>query len=191
MKRYLVIILATTAMTADLFSAEAGMPQLDPKYWASQAFWLVIIFASLYLIISKIFLPKIKNSINTRDSKIKDDLDESKKLNEISEKKQREYMLLIDDTKKEVQKIILENKNKLTIDISAKKKLFEKEIDLEIEKAQKEILNLKNNSVLDIEKISKGIASKIIEEISGDKLNESSIEATISDISKKDINKYL
>lgn len=191
MKRYLVIILATTAMTADLFSAEAGMPQLDPKYWASQAFWLVIIFASLYLIISKIFLPKIKNSINTRDSKIKDDLDESKKLNEISEKKQREYMLLIDDTKKEVQKIILENKNKLTIDISAKKKLFEKEIDLEIEKAQKEILNLKNNSVLDIEKISKGIASKIIEEISGDKLNESSIEATISDISKKDISKYL
>ena len=124
MKRYLVIILATTAMTADLFSAEAGMPQLDPKYWASQAFWLVIIFASLYLIISKIFLPKIKNSINTRDSKIKDDLDESKKLNEISEKKQREYMLLIDDTKKEVQKIILENKNKLTIDISAKKKII-------------------------------------------------------------------
>ena len=31
----------------NLFAAEAGMPQLDPTYWASQVFWLTIIFASI------------------------------------------------------------------------------------------------------------------------------------------------
>ena len=36
------------------------MPQLDPKYWASQAFWLIVIFTALYLVLSNLFIPKIK-----------------------------------------------------------------------------------------------------------------------------------
>ena len=43
----LFITLAITEKT--LFAAEAGMPQLDPTYWASQAFWLILTFTALYL----------------------------------------------------------------------------------------------------------------------------------------------
>ena len=68
---------------------------------------------------------------------------------------------------------------------------MEKEIEKEILKAQKEILELKNSSVSSINIIAGSIVSNIIENISGDKLNESSIKATVEDISKKNINKYL
>ena len=54
------------------------MPQLDPKYWASQAFWLVIIFTSIYLLVAKIFIPKIKSNIDSRENKIRKDLEEAK-----------------------------------------------------------------------------------------------------------------
>ena len=67
----------------------------------------------------------------------------------------------------------------------------EKEIEKEIEKAHKEISDLKKNSISNIQKISENIASNIIETISGDKLNESSIKAAVEDISKKNLNKYL
>ena len=39
-----------------MLAAEAGMPQLDPTYWASQAFWLVLIFTALYLALSNLFI---------------------------------------------------------------------------------------------------------------------------------------
>jgi F-type H+-transporting ATPase subunit b len=189
------IILGTTiaylAITKDLFTAEAGMPQLDPKYWASQAFWLVIVFTVLYFLISTLFIPKIRNSLENRNNKIKNDLDEAKNLKDLSEKKHNEYNFVIENAKKEVQKIIFENKNKLNIDIQKKKKAFESEINLEIEKAQKEITALKNSSIKDINKISEEIASIVIEEISGDKLNESSVKAAIAETSKNKINKYL
>ena len=68
---------------------------------------------------------------------------------------------------------------------------MEKEIDDEISRAQKEIIDLKKNSLNDIRNISENIASSIIESISGEKLNESSIKATVEDISKKNIGKYL
>ena len=68
---------------------------------------------------------------------------------------------------------------------------MEKEIEAEITKAQKDISELKKNSVSDIQNISKELASSIIENISGDKLNENSIKAAVEDISKKKIGKYL
>ena len=175
----------------NLLAAEAGMPQLDPKFWASQAFWLILIFTLLYLSISKFFVPKIRNSIDVRNSKIKDDLDEAKHLKDMSEKKLKEYESLIVNAKREVQKIYTDSKKKLNNDIQNKKKSVEKEIDDAVEKAQSEINNLKKNSIDDILKISEKMTATVIEEISGDKLNESSIKATISEVSKKKISNYL
>ena len=90
----------------NLLAAEAGMPQLDPTYWASQAFWLILIFTLLYLTLSKMFIPKIKESIDDRENKIKDDLDEAQKLKLMAEEKFKEYETTIEDAKKEVKKII-------------------------------------------------------------------------------------
>ena len=191
MKSYLSLIIAILAIQTNLFAAEAGMPQLDPTYWASQAFWLILIFSILYISIAKFYLPKIKNNLDNRENKIKEDLETANKFNNLSETKLKEYEKIIENAKKEVIKVYLESKNKLDKDIQAKKGTMEKEIENEIDKAQKEIYELKKNSVSDIQNISRDIASNIIENISGDKLNESSITAAVEDVSKKKIGKYL
>ena len=191
MKRYLSFIIAVTAIQNNLFAAEAGMPQLDPKYWASQAFWLILTFTILYISIAKFYLPKIKNNLDNRENKIKDDIDDANKFKELSELKLKEYEKIIENAKKEVVKIYVDSKNALDKDIKAKKEVIEKEIENEIFKAQKEIGELKKNSLSDIHKISENIVSNLIENISGDKLNESSIKATVEDISKKRVGKYI
>ena len=73
----------------------------------------------------------------------------------------------------------------------AKEEKIEIEIEKELVQAQKEIIKLKKNSISDIHNISKEIAANIIENISGDKLNESSIKAAVEEISKKNVGKYL
>ena len=191
MKRYLALILVLSTICTNLFAAEAGMPQLDPKYWASQAFWLILVFSILYVSIAKFYLPKIKKNLDDRESKIKEDLDEANKLKNLSEKKIKEYEIILENSKKEVTKILLESKNTLNNDIKNKKDSMEKEIENEISKAQKEILEMKKNSISSISNISQEIASNIIEKMSGDKLNESSIKAVVEDISKKNVGKYL
>ena len=191
MHRYFGIIIALSAIQNDLFAAEVGMPQLNPKYWASQAFWLILVFTILYISIAKFYLPKIKNNLDNRENRIKDDLEDANKFKELSESKQKEYEKILEDAKKEINKIHVESKNTLDKDINTKKQSIEKEIEKEISKAQKEISDLKKNSISDIQRISENIASNIIEKISGDKLNESSIKATVEDISKKSMGKYL
>jgi len=75
--------------TNQVFGAEEGMPQLNPEFWASQIFWLILIFSGLYIVIWKIFLPKITDSIENRKSRIVTDLNETQKLKESAEKKLR------------------------------------------------------------------------------------------------------
>ena len=96
MKHYIVITLAVLAIQNNLFAAEAGMPQLDPKYWASQAFWLVLVFTILYISLAKFYLPKIKNNLDNRENKIKDDLNDANKFKELSDSKLREYEKLLE-----------------------------------------------------------------------------------------------
>ena len=191
MKSFLGSLIALVAIKTNLYSAEAGMPQLDPTYWASQAFWLILVFTILYISLSKFYLPKIKDNLDNRENKIKEDLDNANKFKEQSEAKLKEYEIILENAKKDVVKIHLESKNNLDKNIQSKKEIIEKEIEKEIAKAQKEILELKKNSISSIQNISENIASNIIENISGEKLNESSIKAVVEDISKKNIGKYL
>lgn len=191
MRLFLLIFGFLITSEVYLLAAEAGMPQLDPTYWASQGFWLILIFTLLYLALSKLFIPKIKNSIDDRENRIKDDLDEAQKLKEVAETKLKEYEISIENAKKDVQKILFESKNKLNSEIQNKKKTFEKEIETEIKNAEKEIESFKKDSLESISKISEEITSKIIENISGEPMNQSSVKATVQESVKKNIGKYL
>ena len=191
MKSFLSLLIALTALNTNLYSAEAGMPQLDPKYWASQAFWLILVFVILYISLSKFYLPKIKSNLDNRENKIKEDLENANKFKEQSEAKLKEYGLILDKAKKEVNKIHFDSRTALDKDIELKKEVIEKEIEKEILKAQKEISELKKNSISSIQNISENITANIIENISGDKLNESSVKSAVEEISKKNLSKYL
>ncbi len=191
MKSFLSLLIALTALNTNSYSAEAGMPQLDPKYWASQAFWLILVFVILYISLSKFYLPKIKSNLDNRENKIKEDLENANKFREQSEKKLKEYGLILDKAKTEVNKIHFDSKIALDKDIQSKKEEIEKEIEKEILKAQNEISELKKNSISSIQNISENITANIIENISGDKLNESSVKSAVEEISKKNLSKYL
>ena len=191
MRLFLLGIGTFTASETFLFGAEAGMPQLDPTYWASQAFWLILIFTALYLALSNLFIPKIKDSIDSRENKMKDDLDEAQKIKNLAETRLKEYEQSIENANREVQKIIFESKNQLNAQIQSKKKEFEKEIENEIKNAEKEIEDLKRGSLKSISIISEEMASKVVEQISGEPMNQSSVKAAILEATKKNLSKYI
>ncbi len=184
MSRVLSFIILFVILERRLFAAEAGMPQLDPAYWPSQVFWLIIIFLSVYLLIAKIFIPKIEDSIESREDKIRKDLEEAKSLGEESEKKLKTYKDLIKTAKIDAKKIISQSRQKLSQDMQLKRKEIEKEIEKETENAQKEIKNFKINSINKINLISEEIASNLVKDIFGEDPNKSSVKASVNEIMK-------
>ena len=171
--------------------SEAGMPQLDPKFWYAQIFWLILIFSVLYFIIWKIFLPKITYSIENRKSRIINDLDEASKLKESAEKKLEEYNKVIEKTKKEAKKIIEDSRKKIDKDIEEKKKKFNDEVEKEIVTAENEIKELKKSSISNINTIAVETSAEVIKQIISTEVNRSNLSAIVDEVIKKEVNKNI
>ena len=182
--------IALTVNMSQVFASEGGMPQLNPEFWIAQIFWLILILSSLYIILWKIFLPKITDSIENRKLKVVNDLNETQKLKESAEKKLKEYNQIIEGSKIESKKILENNKKKVEEDIKKKSVILNKEIENEILSTENEIKNLKMNSVQSINKIAVGVSSEIIKQITGAEVNGSNVSAIVEDISKKSMEKY-
>ena len=173
------------------FGSEAGMPQLNPEFWSAQIFWLILIFSTLYLIIWKIFLPKITYSIENRKSRLVNNLDEAQKLKERAEEKLKEYNKIIENSKNEAKKIIDDERKKLDKDIELKKKNFNSQIEKELALVEKEIKDLKKTSVSNISKIASETSAELIKNIINAEVNKSNVTAVVDDIVKRNKEKYI
>ena len=171
------------------FGSETGMPQLNPEFWIAQIFWLILIFSILYLIIWKIFWPRITYSIENRKSRIVNDLDEAQKLKESAEKKLKEYNKIIENSKQEAKKIIEDERKKLDQDIENKKKDFNNQIEKEITAVEKEIKDLKKTSLSNISKIASETSAELMKKIINTEVNKSNVSAVVDDIIKRNVGK--
>ncbi len=186
MKRVFFIAFVQSAIfSSKSLGAEEGMPQLNPEFWFSQTFWLVLVFVTLYLIIWKRILPKITDNLENRKKTISSDLQEAQNLKKLAEERYKEYKKLINDAKNEAGKIISESKLRLDQDLNNKKMEIQKEIDREINEAEKEIKNFKKKSLESVSKISKEISSEVIKKILNTEVNESNVSAIVEEVSQK------
>ena len=186
MKRvFFIVFIQSAIFSSKSLGAEEGMPQLNPEFWFSQTFWLVLVFVILYLIIWKRILPKITDNLENRKKTISSDLEEAQNLKKLAEERYKEYKKLINDAKNEAGKIISESKLKLDQDLNNKKMEIQKEIDREINEAEKEINNFKKKSLKSVSKISKEISSEVIKKILNTEINESNLSAIVEEVSQK------
>ena len=175
----------------EVFAAESGgMPQLNPEFWVSQIFWLTLTFGILYVVLSRIILPKISSNLELRKSQIQENIEAAEKQREDSETKLKEYENIISKSKLNAKNILKETRDKTLKDINLKRENLEKQIDLEISKAENEIDALKKTAPEKINQIAIQTSSEILKNLIGAEINSSSISAIVDDLSKKNKNKY-
>ena len=166
-------------------SESGGMPQLNPEFWFSQIFWLIITFGILFITLSKLILPKISETLEVRKSQISENIEAAEKEREESENKIKEYEKIILDSKAEAKNYFNKAREKILKDIDKKKEILESEINEEINKAEIEISELVSNSPEKINKIAAVTSSDLIKQLIGVEVNNSSIAAIVEEISRK------
>ena len=175
----------------EVFSAESGgMPQLNPEFWISQIFWLTLTFGILYIVLSKLILPKISANLELRKSQIQENIEAAEKQRESSESKLKEYDEIILKSKLEAKNIFKIAREKAIKDINSKREILDKQIDEEIISAEKEILSFKKKASEKINIIAIETSSDLIKKLIGAEINNSSISAIVDDLSKKNKDKY-
>jgi F-type H+-transporting ATPase subunit b len=175
----------------EVFAAESGgMPQLNPEFWISQIFWLTLTFGILYVILSKLILPKISANLELRKSQIQENIEAAEKQRESSESKLKEYDDITSKSKLEAKNIFKEVREKVLKNINAKRETLDKQIDEEIKKVEQEIGVFKKGAPEKISKIAIETSSDLVKKLIGAELNNSSISAIVDELYKKNGDKY-
>ena len=175
----------------EVFATESGgMPQLNTEFWISQIFWLTLTFSILYIVLSKLILPKISANLELRKSQIQENIEIAEKQRESSESKLKEYDDIILKSKLTSKNIFKEARDRVIKDINSKKEALDKQIEKEIKKVEKEIEMLKKTAPEKINKIAIETSSDLVKKLIGAEVNNSSISAIVDDLSKKNGDKY-
>ena len=178
-------VLVTSAQSGE----SGGMPQLNPEFWVSQIVWLVLTFGILYIVLSKLILPKISNNLESRKSQILENIETAETQREDSEKKLKEFEKIILESKLEARNYFNEARQKILEDINNKRIALEKDIDDEISAVEQEVNNLKITSSEKIKKIAIETSSELIKQLIGEEANNSSISAIVEEQSRKNKDK--
>ncbi len=126
------------------------MPQFDTSFFSSLLFWEIISFALLLLILAKFAFPPILKTLEDRERKIKDSLDQAERNRAEAEERLKEYESklraaareaegILDQAKERAQRALEENEQRLTVEAERIKGEAKREIEHEREKAVREI----------------------------------------------------
>ena len=145
------------------------MPQLEITTYPSQIFWLVVSFLTLYLIMSRIIIPRISSVIKNRESQIKNNIHISEQLYKDTEIINDELEKVRKDTETEAKEIINNLKETTNKKISENYELLKKKLEKKLEKDEQKILLRKKKTLKEINKISLNLSEEIIRKISNGK----------------------
>ncbi|MCG6207660.1 F0F1 ATP synthase subunit B' [Rhodopseudomonas sp. HC1] len=157
----------TTAHTAADGGHKAPFPPFQQETFASQLVSLAIAFVALYLIVSKIALPRVGGVIEDRQKAIEGDLAAAQKLKAESDEALKAYETELAQARARAQAIGAETREKLNAQAEAERKTLEERLAVKLADAEKTIAATRATAMGNVRGIAADAASAIVHQLSG------------------------
>ncbi|MBU1306223.1 MAG: ATP F0F1 synthase subunit B [Alphaproteobacteria bacterium] len=169
---------ATTA--ADGGAHESGVfPPFDPSTFPSQLLWLAITFGALYLVMSKIALPRIDGILANRKSIMDADLAAADASREKTDAAIAAYEAALAAAKAKAQGIANETRESIQADLAAKRSAVEADLTAKVTAAEARILATKTEALTHVDEIATETAQTVVTQLVGD-VSTDSVRAAVA-----------
>ena len=160
------------------------MPQLDLNTWPSQIFWLAITFFALYLVMSRIAIPRTGGVIEQRRSTISGDVAAAQRLKTDVDSTIKSYEAALADSRAKSQAIVTQNRAELNAEIEAERAKLGAALDLKSAEAAKLIASARAKALTGVETVAADIAADIVNELVGIKVTKAAAAEAVAKVMK-------
>ena len=157
----------TTAHTAADGGHKAPFPPFQKDTFASQLVSLLIAFVALYLIVSRIALPRVGSLLDERQNKIEGDLAEAQNLKDASDGALKAYESELAAARSRAQAIGTVTREKLNAASEAKRKTLDEQLSLKLAEAEKTIASTRERAMGNVRGIAADAAAAIVQRLTG------------------------
>jgi len=161
-------------------AAEGGMPQLNPHDFAPQIVWLVISFVVLYLIMSKLAIPAISDTLEKRQAKIQSDLDAAEKASEDTRALVAAYEKRLADAREEARRLHREQAEADSAAATARLTELGNTLNARIDEAEKRIAGQRAQVVAGLEDMAHDIAADVYAKVAGQPADQGALKAKVA-----------
>lgn len=161
---------------------EGTFPPFDPTFFASQLLWLAITFTALYLLMSRVIIPRIGGILEDRRDRIARDLDQAGRLKQQSEEAVASYDRALAEARSRAQKIAAEARDKAKVEAAARQAETEATLDGNLAAAEARIGAIKEKALADVGEIAGQAAEAVVERLLGSKPSGSELSAAVAGV---------
>jgi F-type H+-transporting ATPase subunit b len=144
-----------------------GFPPFDPQTFASQLFWLALTFIALYLLMSRIALPRIGSILEARRQRVEDDLAEAQRLKDASDAAIAAHEKALAEARGRAQALANETREKAAAAADARRKEVDAKLNAHIAEAEKTIAATQSAAMANVRGIASDAAGAIVERLTG------------------------
>lgn len=167
-------------LPADVGHGAGAFPPFESANFTPLLIWLVLSFGLLYLLMSKIALPRVENILQTRAAKLAKDLSEANAFHKRSEEAAAAHDKTIADARAKAQALAQETHVKLNAEADAKRHALESDLNAKLGAAEAQISETKAKAMANVEGIAGEAAAAIVEHITGKPADPKTIAAALT-----------
>ncbi|WP_299025444.1 F0F1 ATP synthase subunit B' [uncultured Sulfitobacter sp.] len=172
--------MATETTSAEgVVEAGPGMPQLDFSTWGNQIFWLVLALIAIYLILSRVALPRIAAVLAERQGTISNDIAAAEDLKAKAVEAEAAYDKALVDARAEAQRIIAQAKADMQADLDKAIASADDQIAAKAAESEKAISEIRAGAVESVKAVAKDTAKEIVAAMGG-KADAKTVTAAIT-----------
>lgn len=170
--------MATETNGADAAAAAPGMPQLDFSTWGNQIFWLVVTLVIIYMVLSKVALPRIAGILAERQGTITNDVAAAEDLKVKAQEAEAAYDKALADARAEAHRIVAEAKAEIQSDLDTAIAKADAEIAAKAAESEKAIAEVRAGAAAAVDEVAKDTAREIVAAMGGS-ADAKSIDAAV------------
>ncbi|MCY4206728.1 MAG: F0F1 ATP synthase subunit B' [Roseovarius sp.] len=144
------------------YGGAIGMPQLCGEWFGNQIFWLVVTLLAIFIILSKIALPRIAGVLADRQGAISNDLARAEDLRAEAVEVEKKYEKALSDARAEAQTIIAETKSEIKSQIDDEMASADAEIAVKAAESEKAISEIKAGAIDSVIEVAGDVARDLI-----------------------------
>jgi F-type H+-transporting ATPase subunit b len=172
--------MATEATEAAGHGGKAvGMPQLDFSTWPNQIFWLLVTLVVIYLLLTRIALPRIGSVLADRKSSITNDLAAAEELKQKALKAEKAYNEALAQARAEAGKIAAKARADIQKELDAATAVADQTIAAKTAEAEKRLAEIRDGALDAVTEVAKDTAKEIVAALGG-KADARSVTAAVN-----------
>jgi F-type H+-transporting ATPase subunit b len=160
------------------------MPQLIAADFLPQLIWLAITFGALYLIISRLAVPKIGSVIEQRHGRIAADIADAARLKQDTEKAIETYEAALAEARANAHAIVSENRAQMTAEINKEAAALDERLSKKLTEAEVSIAKTRDAAMAQVSGIAQETTEAIVTELLGRKPTKAAISSAVSSAAK-------